>query len=175
MSYFDERIEQDILKLKKLEQITNGKVSIKKITGNPKNHIEIGLNFKTILSKEDLFPKNYTGIVHIDLLSKYPFNNPPKATFVPLIFHPNVYSNGVVCLGPIWRPTEFLDLLVKRLVQIMIFDPLLTNPNSPANIDAANWYRNVIRTRSNLFPTENLTNVFVEKQIKPNITFRKIK
>ena len=38
----------------------------------------------------------------------------------------NVYASGLICLGQKWVPTEGLDLLAKRIIQIIIFDP--SNP-----------------------------------------------
>ena len=62
----------------------------------------------------------------------YP-SKPPKFTFVPPIFHPNVYPSGAVCLSILnesegWRPA----ITVKQV--ILGVRDLLDNPN---NSDAA--------------------------------------
>ncbi|KAH7882697.1 ubiquitin-conjugating enzyme/RWD-like protein [Phlebopus sp. FC_14] len=54
----------------------------------------------------------------------YP-NKPPNVKFLSRMFHPNVYANGEICL----------DILQNRC---LLHDP---NPNSPANAEAAQLYR----------------------------------
>ena len=67
----------------------------------------------------------------------YP-NFPPKCTFDPPIFHPNVHHGGYVCLSILnveqdWRP----EMSIKEI--LMCIRQLLAEPNlaSPANLDAA--------------------------------------
>ncbi|KAI6022957.1 ubiquitin-conjugating enzyme [Pisolithus microcarpus] len=58
----------------------------------------------------------------------YP-NKPPSVKFLSRMFHPNVYNNGELCLDILqnrWSPT------------VLLHDP---NPNSPANAEAAQLYR----------------------------------
>jgi len=45
-------------------------------------------------------------------------------------------------------------LLVKRIVQIVTFDPVILNEQSPANTGALTWYRRALREHPNSFPTE---------------------
>ncbi|KAI4293270.1 ubiquitin-conjugating enzyme E2 R [Pancytospora philotis] len=79
---------------------------------------------------------------------RYPFQ-PPKFVFVTKMFHPNIYSNGNVCISILhtdrdeplnpdiqnctWTPSQTV-----RTVCISILS-LLTSPNisSPANVDAS--------------------------------------
>lgn len=62
----------------------------------------------------------------------YP-SKPPKCSFYPPIYHPNVWSSGDICLSIIsegqgWRPA----ISIKQIA-IGIQDLLVTpNPNSPA-------------------------------------------
>ncbi|KAJ7632926.1 ubiquitin-conjugating enzyme [Roridomyces roridus] len=57
----------------------------------------------------------------------YP-NKPPTVKFLSRMFHPNVYANGELCL----------DILQNRWSPTLLHDP---NPNSPANAEAAQLYR----------------------------------
>ncbi|KAI9731940.1 MAG: Ubiquitin-conjugating enzyme E2 7 [Cirrosporium novae-zelandiae] len=82
----------------------------------------------------------------------YPLS-PPKLTFTPPIFHPNVYPNGEVCISILhapgndpmgyeraeerWSPVQSVE---KILISVM---SLLAEPNgeSPANVEAAVMWR----------------------------------
>ncbi|KAL7332515.1 Ubiquitin-conjugating enzyme E2 2 [Mucor circinelloides] len=69
----------------------------------------------------------------------YP-NKPPQVKFVSKMFHPNVYANGELCLDILqnrWSPTYDVAAILTS-IQSLFNDP---NPNSPANAEAANLYR----------------------------------
>ncbi|KAG2178064.1 hypothetical protein INT43_003317 [Umbelopsis isabellina] len=69
----------------------------------------------------------------------YP-NKPPSVKFVSKMFHPNVYANGELCLDILqnrWSPTYDVAAILTS-IQSLLHDP---NPNSPANAEAANLYR----------------------------------
>ena len=83
----------------------------------------------------------------------YP-NNPPEMRFISKMWHPNIYTDGKVCISILhppgtdqfnqqetadvrWRPILGVDAI---LMSVMV---MLQNPNieSPANIDASKEYR----------------------------------
>ncbi|CDH55239.1 ubiquitin-conjugating enzyme [Lichtheimia corymbifera JMRC:FSU:9682] len=69
----------------------------------------------------------------------YP-NKPPSVKFLSKMFHPNVYANGELCLDILqnrWSPTYDVAAILTS-IQSLLHDP---NPNSPANAEAANLYR----------------------------------
>src|SRR6266496_1884352 len=69
----------------------------------------------------------------------YP-NKPPSVKFISKMFHPNVYANGELCLDILqnrWSPTYDVAAILTS-IQSLLHDP---NPNSPANAEAANLYR----------------------------------
>ncbi|CBK21190.2 uncharacterized protein [Blastocystis hominis] len=69
---------------------------------------------------------------------------PPIVRFATPIFHPNVFSDGMVCLDIIkdkWSPVNTVSMILTS-IQSLLNDP---NPNSPANSEAASLYVNNIR------------------------------
>ncbi|KAJ8327845.1 Ubiquitin-conjugating enzyme subunit, variant 3 [Batrachochytrium dendrobatidis] len=84
--------------------------------------------------------------------SDYPFN-PPSFKFNRPFFHPNVYSDGRICISILhppgddplsgekaeerWNPTQTVESILLSVVS------LLNDPNcsSPANVDAGVMYR----------------------------------
>lgn len=68
----------------------------------------------------------------------YP-STPPACKFISKVYHPNIYTNGDLCLDILtnrWSPT-YNVLTVLMSVQSMLNDP---NIQSPANLEAANLF-----------------------------------
>ncbi|KAK9811384.1 hypothetical protein WJX72_002972 [[Myrmecia] bisecta] len=70
----------------------------------------------------------------------YP-DKPPKVRFTSEMFHPNVYSDGTLCMDIIqdqWSPCHNICTILTSV------QSLLTDPNcaSPANPDAAQLFQN---------------------------------
>jgi len=82
----------------------------------------------------------------------YPMK-PPKMKFISKIWHPNVHSNGDVCISILhdpgddqygyekaserWLPVHTVETILVSVIS-MLADP---NDESPANIDAAKMWR----------------------------------
>ena len=69
---------------------------------------------------------------------EYP-QSAPKVHLKPVIFHPNVWKDGRVCLdiiGQRWTPALSSAAIVVSVIQ-MLDEP---NPDSPANSEAAALY-----------------------------------
>lgn len=80
------------------------------------------------------------GIFHLEIAftDEYPMA-PPKVRFLTKIFHPNVYTNGAICVDLMksnWSPAIDVVALLHSL-RSLIADP---NPNSAANCEAAEMY-----------------------------------
>jgi ubiquitin-conjugating enzyme E2 A len=68
----------------------------------------------------------------------YP-NNPPKCKFQTPMFHPNIYTDGNICLDILqnrWSPTYDVAALLTS-IQSLLPDP---NPSSAANGQAATLF-----------------------------------
>lgn len=146
------RREQDVIKLKTLAIKSGGKIRVIGVSGSPPNSVEVEIHLPTAGDKT--YPRNVqksTRLV-IELGLRYPFVEPRVVIKTPM-FHPNVYSSGQVCLGAKWLPTQGLDLLVKRLIQIVTYDLSILNEKSPANRDALTWFAAAQRDNPSAFPT----------------------
>ena len=80
-----------------------------------------------------------TGKFVVDLIfpPRYPFD-PPRVTFRTPVFHPNVSSNGAICMDILkpngaWSPLMTVDALLVS-IQSLLDDP---NPSDPLNTEAA--------------------------------------
>ncbi|KAA6400199.1 MAG: putative Ubiquitin-conjugating enzyme E2 [Streblomastix strix] len=70
--------------------------------------------------------------------NEYP-NRPPIVKFASKIFHPNVYTDGSICLDILkdqWSPIYDVSAILTS-IQSLLTDP---NPHSPANADAARLF-----------------------------------
>ncbi|CEM11636.1 unnamed protein product [Vitrella brassicaformis CCMP3155] len=68
----------------------------------------------------------------------YP-NKPPTVMFSTKMFHPNVYADGQICLDILqnqWSPIYDVSAILTS-IQSLLSDP---NPNSPANVEAAQLF-----------------------------------
>ncbi|KAL1240164.1 Ubiquitin-conjugating enzyme E2 [Trichinella spiralis] len=77
--------------------------------------------------------------VILEFTEEYP-NKPPNVKFLSKMFHPNVYSDGSICLDILqnrWSPTYDVAAILTSL-QSLLDEP---NPTSPANSVAAQLYQ----------------------------------
>jgi len=147
------RREEDIAKLNALATKLSGKLRVAGVHGKPVARVELELKFRTAgtMAYPNQVQTQCSAV--IELSARYPFHEPSILITTPIV-HPNVYSSGRVCLGTKWIPTEGLDLLARRLIRIITFDPEILNANSPANRDALTWYEEARRRHPKAFPTD---------------------
>lgn len=155
MSAFATRVQEDLRKIDLLSRETDGRVNVVSTTGDPVREIVIELKYPTADSSNFPSVVRHSTVVKIDLLSRYPFQE-PSAKIVTPIHHPNVYTSGQICFGTKWLPTQGLDLLVKRIIKIITFDDSILNEASPANGQALAWYRRAVVQYPSSFPTTKL-------------------
>ncbi|HEY0021502.1 MAG TPA: hypothetical protein VGB24_01275 [Longimicrobium sp.] len=111
---------------------------------------ELTVNVRTVTSPRPEYRS--THIIRLELPPNYPFSA-PEATMTtrPQPYHPNWFSGGRWCYGS-WDIAEGLGHYVVRMIRTLQFDPEITNPNSPANSDAKQWY--LSHLRGSRFPTD---------------------
>ena len=166
-AYVKRRIH-DLRKLETLSKSSGGKIRIVSTAGNPVHEIEIELTYKTAPNKAypDAISQKTTCV--ITLPSQYP-KQEPKAVIKTSVFHPNVYESGNICMGVKWLQTEGIDLFVKRIAQIITFDPAILNESSPANRNALSWYYKARSKHPAAFPTDSA--LFSTTETKKNIAW----
>jgi ubiquitin-protein ligase len=98
--------------------------------------------------------------VRLRLPAGYPISAAPSFQFVNKLWHPNVYSNGDVCLGlsGAWKPGYRIDELVEDIAKYICFKKDSYNLSSKANSSCdASWIR------SHTIPADNTNILSVDK------------
>jgi ubiquitin-protein ligase len=156
MTAFDERRDQDVQKLRYLQKQSHDRIRVTRVSGRPPSEVEVELHFRTVPSKQ--YPRAVQDVTRlaISLPARYPFVEPAVSVKTPIL-HPNIYTSGRICLGIKWIPSFGLDLLVRRIVQIVTYDPTILNEASPANGDALRWYQKARSADASAFPTDTFS------------------
>jgi ubiquitin-protein ligase len=159
MNALDIRKREDLAKVRDLCQKSGGKIEFVFADSDAATLIQLRLHYKTAGSRA--YPDEVLKSIElkIQIPSGYPFKSPPVATLKPVVYHPNVYPSGQVCLGSKWTVSEFLDLLVKRVIRIVTYQEDVMNELSPANGEAVTWYRNQKRQHPRAFPTDSASTI----------------
>ncbi|CDJ64082.1 ubiquitin-conjugating enzyme e2, putative [Eimeria necatrix] len=91
-----------------------------------------------IFGPEDTPWEGGTFQLELKFTNEYP-NKPPHVRFLSRLFHPNVYTDGNICLDILqaqWSPIYDISAILTS-IQSLLSDP---NPSSPANQEAARLY-----------------------------------
>lgn len=130
---------------------------LKELSKNPNYHITLDNDniFTWTLGLYIVHPESPWNHAYLVAKMKFPQNYPfapPEFRFSPPIFHPNVYSDGRLCISILheagnilqgepssenWSPAQCVESVIVSILSI------LDDPNilSPANIDASNCWR----------------------------------
>ena len=157
------RVKADVDRVRAVAAASRGKIGLVALPapGVPRFVLELG--YATAGSSGYPVDRRTTTRLVIELPARYPFM-PPSASIATPILHPNVYPSGLVCLGTKWLPSEGIDLFVRRIAQLITFDPLIVNVRSVANPVALGWYQQALRRFPQAFPTEPVELALPEEQ-----------
>ena len=125
---FNKRVAKDIRDLRR-----NKLHGIECQVGNDLQHFTA-----VIEGVEDTIFEGAVFVLSIELSGSYP-SEPPFIKFLTSCFHPNIYRDGKICLDILqkeWVATYSLGTVLQSIQQLLA-DP---NPDSPANIEAANMF-----------------------------------
>ncbi len=168
MSARAERLANDQRDLLRMAGRSQGRLTV--INPGPGGRIidRVVLDLRLRTAVDTSYPARAADRVRLTLTlpDEFPASG-PRASFAPVVFHPNVYSSGDVCTGLMWRATIPLTAFIENLIKIVVFDPAAANPDSPASWTAANWYRAASRRNPWLFPTEAID--YLDLQKRPEV------
>jgi len=162
---------------------------LKENVKNPTEGIKIELPDDSNMFQWHIFLKgppdtSYEGGVfklEMNFPKEYP-NKPPQVRFLSDMWHPNVYSDGNVCISILhvpdplnpqespdecWRPIHTSESIVMSIIS-MLADP---NINSPANVDASKEWRD----KKDAYRTRVLKLVEKSKKEFPDFEWPKVK
>ena len=94
----------------------------------------------TIVGPSDSAYQGGLFFLNIHFPVDYPFKS-PKVTFITKIYHPNINSNGGICLDILkdqWSPALTISKVLLSISSLLT-DP---NPDDPLVPDIANLYKN---------------------------------
>ncbi len=93
----------------------------------------------TMEGPPDTLFEGATFLLSLQFSEEYP-RRPPVVKFLSQVFHPNVYTNGSICLDILenkkWNPVYDAGAILQS-IQSLLSDP---NPESPANAEAAKLF-----------------------------------
>ncbi|KAJ6227858.1 ubiquitin-conjugating enzyme e2 2 [Anaeramoeba flamelloides] len=89
-----------------------------------------------IYGPEDTAWEGGTFKLTMQFTEEYP-NKPPNVKFISKIFHPNVYTDGSICLNLLqsdWSPLYEVSAILTA-IQSLLSDPNTSSPGSASTID----------------------------------------
>jgi len=148
----DERLLSDYEKVKLLAQ-RSPYIHLERVTGNPPDEYLIRFTCKGIAKLEHEQPVwSEDHLVEIRLGPSYPDIAPDRTWKTP-IFHPNISTNGNVCVGYEWARSRYLDDFLVFLAQMVRYEgtglTFLTD-QTPYRSEAYQWAKN----NKHLFPVD---------------------
>jgi ubiquitin-protein ligase len=123
------------------------------LSGNPPfvEAYELDVKLKTITSQRPEYATKHK--IKVELPPGYPASSAPNIVYLGpnRPYHPNWFTSGKWCWGE-WHYNESLGQHVVRMLQTLQYDPMITNPKSPANKEASDWY--LANSSRSIFPCD---------------------
>jgi ubiquitin-protein ligase len=168
MSVRLQRLQNDRLRLEKLCEESDGRLTLLRTRGNPPDTFEVRIQCRSIERlaphAEPVYREEHR--LQVGLPPNYPglFARPWAKMLTP-IYHPHIFPSGVVCVGDEHMPSEFLDLFVLRMAEVLRYNPQLLDLRSPAHHEALRW----AQAHMHLFPTDPHSFLAPTETPKPKI------
>jgi ubiquitin-protein ligase len=134
------RIKNDF---KEMQNIKGPIVDWKPLIGVPPyvEAYELTIKIRTIISPQPSYRDLH--VIRVTIPPNYPFAAPLTVMQThPQPYHPNWFSSDKRWCYGTWDIAEGLGHHVLRMIRTLQFDPEITNPDSPANSVAKEWYLN---------------------------------
>jgi len=152
VSGLEKRRAADVERLRALAAASRGQLQLLAVEQNS-SVLKFRLGLPTAGSEKYPASVQPESRFEVHLPTRYPFEAPTARMSGTPILHPNVFESGVICVGSRWVASEGLDIYVRRLAQLLCFDPLLVNLGSIANSRGGQWYDRARRAHPDAFPT----------------------
>jgi len=135
-----QRLISDEERLRALAALNPDRLIIQTTKGNPPDSYEIVLQCKTVTALRGGAPVyGSRHVLRVTLPPSYPLQARPHAAYLTPVRNPHVFPSRDVCIGSKGSLTEFLDAFVRRMYDVLRYDPEYIDPDSPADRDAMAW------------------------------------
>jgi len=163
------RLRNDEQRLRQLVAANPARLAILSTQGHPPHTYEILFRVRGIVGwdlRGPRFGSEHRAIIRLP--AAYPSAGvSAEVVFRTPLLHPHVFSSGAVCMGYSRSVSEFLDLFVARVYNVIRWDPALMNPLSPADTTCLRRFqRGEVRT-----PLDEPLLLPSEAPAKPKITW----
>ena len=148
----ERRLATDAGRVRSLVAANPNRLDVRAVVGSPPHQYDITVKCKSVLqlrSGRPVYGRSHT--LRVVLPSGYPLQDSARASVLTPIYHPHVFKgSNIVCVGSQRAVSEFLDAFVRRMFDVLRYDPRYLDPKSPANAEAMEWAMG----SAHLFPLE---------------------
>jgi hypothetical protein len=150
------RRRQDLERVRALCAGSRGRLVLVAADGDAPSELRLRARLRVALDRTYPSRAGEEVALQVTIPAGYPLRERPRTRVTPVVWHPNVFADGVVCQGRGGQVSEYLDLYVQRILRILSFQPGETNLGSVANAAAAHWYAEARARHPGAFPTDAL-------------------
>ena len=136
----EQRLEIDYERLQQLVLQSGGRIAVEHAEGRPPDRYILRLRGRGVERLDDQQQPvlRDTHRIRVLLPARYPLDRPRIKMLTP-IFHPHVWPTSEVCIGSDMLPGETIEVLIRRLLALVQFDPRYFDFSSVAHQKAATW------------------------------------
>jgi hypothetical protein len=150
------RRRQDLERVRALCAASRGRLVLERADGDAPSEVRLRARLRVALDAGYPARAGSEVALRVTIPAGYPLRERPRTVVTPIVWHPNVFADGLVCQGRGGQVSEYLDLYVQRMLRILSYQPGETHLGSVANAPAARWYAEARRAHPQAFPTDAL-------------------